>query len=313
MFPIPDPTSLPVFNQDSRYAKLFCQVSPSNMKEIVLMVKYYLISSACHYNLILANFFQVYWLTAPKQPVPEPGTLEMEEEQEVVINLDDMEVVSSLEDMEEGEIHDDTMEELAASQEEETVGEEHAALEKKKRKRKRSNNSRVFASGTVPKKEGGPFVRLNTKPGKKRDLRLPLNAQFALNPSPDRIYWLQQLLSFMEKIGSPILWSPSEPQLVCPGPESVIKALDLYLLYKAVKEEGGGGACTANMSWKNIAGKLFLPQQKAFMLKKLYDRYLLPFEENEVCFNSLIVLSYISFPKDERNARECADRVCISN
>ena len=51
---------------------------------------------------------------------------------------------------------------------------------------------------------------------------------------------------------------------------------------EAVKEEGGALACTANMGWKTIADKLFLPQQKAFLLKKMYDRYLLPFEENEV-------------------------------
>ena len=72
-----------------------------------------------------------------------------------------------------------------------------------------------------------------------------------------------------------------------------MKALDLYKLYKAVKEEGGGGACTANNGWKNIAGKLFLPLQKAFVLKKIYGRYLLPYEENEV--DSLSVLFLIFF------------------
>ena len=223
----------------------------------------------------------MYWLTAPNLPVPE--STEMEEELDVVSSCE------LLEDMEEGEIQDDTMEDLVASQDEnrvkedETEGEEHKAQEKKtSQEGPTKDNMRGFASnGTLPKKEEKHLVRLNHG-GKKRDLRLPLSAQFALDRSPDRILWLRQLLDFMNKIGSPILSSPSEPQLVCPGPESVMKALDLHLLYKAVKEEGGGGACTANMGWKTVAGKLFLPQQKAFILKKMYERYLLPFEENEV-------------------------------
>ena len=214
--------------------------------------------------------------------LPEPT--DMEEE---------LDVVSSCELLEDGEIQDDTMEELAVSQREnmieqvkadETTGEEQTAQEKKMKTSQEgltNDNMRGFGfNETLPKKEESRLVRL--KHGKQRDLRLPLAAQFALNPNPERIHWLRQLCSYMNKIGSPILSSPSEPQLVCPGPESVMKALDLYLLYKAVKEVGGGGACTANMGWKTIAGKMFLPQQKAFVLKKMYDRYLLPFEENEV-------------------------------
>ena len=226
--------------------------------------------------------YKVYWLTAP---VPKPT--EMEKELDVVSSCE------LLEDMEEGEIYDDTMEELVVSQdesmieqvkEEETVREEHTAQEKKMKtleEGSKNNNMGSFASnGILSKKEEKHLVRL--KHGKLRDLRLPLSAQFDLNRSPARIHWLQQLFNYMNKIGSPILSSPSEPQLVCPGPQSVMKALDLHLLYKAVKEEGGGAACIANMGWKTIAGKLFLPQQKAFLLKKMYDRYLLPFEENEV-------------------------------
>ena len=211
-----------------------------------------------------------------------PESTNMEEELDVVSSCE------LLEDMEEGEIQDDTLEELVASQVESTIEqtkEDETAGQQKKMKtsqeEQKNDNLRAFASdGTLPKKEERRLVKL--KHGKQRDLRLPLAAQFALNTSPDRIHWLRQLFDFMNKIGSPILWSPSEPQLVCPGPESVMKALDLYLLYKAVKEEGGGGACTANMCWKTIAAKLILPQQKAFLLKKIYDRYLLPFEENEV-------------------------------
>lgn len=211
-----------------------------------------------------------------------PESTNMEEELDVVSSCE------LLEDMEEGEIQDDTLEELVASQVESTIEqtkEDETAGQQEKMKTSQegqtNENLRAFASdGTLPKKEERHLVKL--KHGKQRDLRLPLAAQFDLNPSPDRIHWLRQLFDFMNKIGTPILWSPSEPQLVCPGPESVMKALDLYLLYKAVKEEGGGGACTANMGWKTIAAKLFLPQQKAFLLKKIYDRYLLPFEENEV-------------------------------
>ena len=218
-------------------------------------------------------------------PVPEPT--EVEEELDVVSSCE------LLEDMEEGEIQDDTMEERVVSQgesiieqvkEDETVGEEHKAQEQAMEMLQEgptNDNMRGLASnGIFPKKEEEHLVRL--KHGKLRDLRLPLSAQFDLNRNPDRIHWLRQLINYMNKIGSPILSSPSEPQLVCPGPESVMKALDLHLLYKAVKEEGGGRACTANMGWKTIAGKLLLPQQKAFLLKKMYGRYLLPFEENEV-------------------------------
>jgi len=218
-------------------------------------------------------------------PVPEPT--EKEEELDVVSSCE------LLEDMEEGEIQDDTMEEQVVSQgeslieqvqEDETAREEHKAQGKKmitSQEGLTNDNMRGLASnGILPAKEEKHLVRL--KHGKLRDLRLPLSAQFDLNRSPARIHWLQQLFNYMNKIGSPILSSPSEPQLVRPGPESVMKALDLHLLYKAVKEEGGALACTANMGWKTIADKLFLPQQKAFLLKKMYDRYLLPFEENEV-------------------------------
>ena len=231
---------------------------------------------------------QVYWLTAPKTSLQTEGALE---------------TVSSLEDMEEGEIHDDTMEDIVVSQEEnqieEGVEEREIVRDKcglvgnlKEQTKVCEDPNSKDGKECLPKKENR-LARLNRTKGKQRDHRLPLAAQFELDPNPDRVQWLQQLLSFMERIGSPILWSPTEPQLVCPGPDSVMKALDLYRLYKAVKEEGGGAACTANNGWKNIAGKLFLPQQKAFVLKKIYGRYLLPYEEDEV--DSLSVLFLIFF------------------
>ena len=206
--------------------------------------------------------------------------------------------------MEEGEIHDDTMEDIVVSQDENQIEE---GVEEKEITRDKHGHMGNMKEQTkvcedlnskdgkkcLPKKEDR-LARLNGTKGKQRDHRLPLAAQFELDPNPDRVQWLQQLLNFMERIGSPILCSPTEPQLVCPGPDSVMKALDLYKLYKAVKEEGGGGACTANNGWKNIAGKLFLPQQKAFVLKKIYGRYLLPYEENEVV-DSLSVLLLIFF------------------
>ena len=232
---------------------------------------------------------QVYWLTAPKTSLQTEGALE---------------TVSSVEDMEEGEIHDDTMEDIVVSQDENQIEEgveerkitrdKHGLVGNLKEQTKVCEDPQSKdGKECLPKKEDR-LARLNRTKGKQRDHRLPLAAQFELDPNPDRVQWLQQLLNFMERIGSPILCSPTEPQLVCPGPDSVMKALDLYKLYKAVKEEGGGGACTANNGWKNIAGKLFLPLQKAFVLKKIYGRYLLPYEENEVV-DSLSVLLLIFF------------------
>ena len=51
---------------------------------------------------------QVYWLTAPKTSLQTEGALE---------------TVSSVEDMEEGEIHDDTMEDIVVSQDENQIEE----------------------------------------------------------------------------------------------------------------------------------------------------------------------------------------------
>ena len=158
-----------------------------------------------------------------------PESTNMEEELDVVSSCE------LLEDMEEGEIQDDTLEELVASQVESTIEqtkEDETAGQQKKMKtsqeEQKNDNLRAFASdGTLPKKEERRLVKL--KHGKQRDLRLPLAAQFALNTSPDRIHWLRQLFDFMNKIGSPILWSPSEPQLVCPGPALRISFDDISL------------------------------------------------------------------------------------
>ena len=41
-------------------------------------------------------------------------------------------------------------------------------------------------------------------------------------------------------------------------------------------------ACTANSGWREVASRVQVPQQKFFVLKKMYEKYLLAFEEAEV-------------------------------
>ena len=133
---------------------------------------------------------------------------------------------------------------------------------------------------------------ISVQPGQAGSLTLPLSSQFSLDSSTERVSWLHQLLAFMERRGTPVTSSPSQPQLLCPGPDIPKLPLDLYKLYNTVKEQGGGAACTANQGWREVAGLMELPVQKFFLIKKMYERYLLPFEEAKVTSVIKIVTTF---------------------
>ena len=58
--------------------------------------------------------------------------------------------------------------------------------------------------------------------------------------------------------------------------------LDLYRLYNAVQEEGGGSLCISNTKWRKVATHMELPIQTYNVLKKMFERFLMEFEKAEV-------------------------------
>jgi hypothetical protein len=119
-------------------------------------------------------------------------------------------------------------------------------------------------------------------PAPRPSLLLPLAAQFSLDTGPARTAWLRRLQAFMAGRGTPLLSSPSRPELLTTGPDTPKRPLDLHRLFEAVREEGGGNACSANQGWRSVAYKMDVPVQKFFVLKKMYERYLQQFEDAEV-------------------------------
>lgn len=115
-------------------------------------------------------------------------------------------------------------------------------------------------------------------------LTLPLSAQFSVDPSPVRVSWLHRLLSFMSGRGTPISNCPSQPVL---NPYRKVDAntqklpLDLYRLYNAVQDEGGGRLCISNTKWRKIATHMELPIQTYNVLKKMFEKFLMEFEKAE--------------------------------
>ena len=104
---------------------------------------------------------------------------------------------------------------------------------------------------------------------------LDLSAQWGLDRDPARLDWLDSLLRFMERRGTPITASPSVPQ-------QSKRPLDLHLLFNLTMIEAGGmRLCTESDGWRNIARHMDLPVEKAHVLPRLYKKFLLPFEEHQ--------------------------------
>ena len=96
----------------------------------------------------------------------------------------------------------------------------------------------------------GLVEQAKAKPYNLSCLTLPLSAQFSIDPSPVRVSWLHRLLSFMSGRGTPISSCPSQPVLNFRKLDTNTKKvpLDLYRLYNAVQEEGGGSLCISKKS-----------------------------------------------------------------
>merc|ERR550519_68714 len=116
---------------------------------------------------------------------------------------------------------------------------------------------------------------------------MDLQAQFDLDPNTIRVEWLHNLLKFMNERGTPITFSPIIPTSVSVSIESGAQKqpLDLYSLFHQAKNLASagravGGAINKSM-WKAIAARMKVPVQKAFVLRSIYQTFLLPFEESQ--------------------------------
>merc|ERR1719186_2178475 len=97
-----------------------------------------------------------------------------------------------------------------------------------------------------------------------------LNFLYQMDDSHERRTWLDGLFRFMKDKGTSIKVLPAVSK----------KTVDLFSLYKLTKERGGYHACVKNKSWKAITEKLGITytSNSTFLLKKHYDKYLLPYE-----------------------------------
>ena len=226
-------------------------------------------------------FVKIFHLTAPRKENEDTDLTNVisdtsEQEQEVQVPKSD--------EVEDGEISDDDdgVEELL--EDKVSVKLSQTVLNKVSKKSKKRGKALAKEKQMAKKM----LKSISLQPGQPCSLTLPLSSQFSLDSSPERVSWLHQLLAFMERRGTPVTSSPSQPQLLSPGPDIPKLPLDLYKLYNTVSEHGGGAACTANQGWREVAGLMELPVQKFFLVKKMYERYLLPFEEAKV--TSVIII-----------------------
>eukprot|EP00092_Neocalanus_flemingeri_P017582 GFUD01019023.1.p1 GENE.GFUD01019023.1~~GFUD01019023.1.p1 ORF type:complete len:322 (-),score=86.73 GFUD01019023.1:102-1067(-) len=124
--------------------------------------------------------------------------------------------------------------------------------------------------------------RIVSWPGTSKEL--DLQAQIDLDNNPVRLNWLHHLLDFMAARGTPITCSPTIPTAVShtPQPPTTKQPLDLYSLYQITRAQAGGLAgCTETKGWKAVAIEMNVPIQKSFVLRQIYQKFLLPFEELE--------------------------------
>ena len=128
----------------------------------------------------------------------------------------------------------------------------------------------------------GEFDRnvVNVKKSPNVSLWLGVESQYNLDRDPRRLQWLDRLLGFMEERGTPITVSPTLP--VNDHQSNLRRPLDLHLLFNlTMAEVGGMKLCTDEKGWGRIARRMKVSTEKSHILRKVYKKFLLPFEEHQ--------------------------------
>ena len=113
---------------------------------------------------------------------------------------------------------------------------------------------------------------------------MDIQSQIELDNIPVRLRWIHRLLDFMKSRGTPLKFSPTKPTAVSisPDDQTVKQPLDLYSLYQNTKAQAGGmQGCIETKGWKEVAVRMKVPVQKAFVLRGIYQKFLVPFEESQ--------------------------------
>lgn len=107
-------------------------------------------------------------------------------------------------------------------------------------------------------------------PDKKKKKGGDVNKLYEMGSEPERRYFLNRLLSFLEERSAPLNNMPSISK----------QPLDLYRLYLHVQERGGMLEVTKAKKWKEICGLINIGSSAsaAFTLKKNYIKYLFHYE-----------------------------------
>ena len=157
---------------------------------------------------------------------------------------------------------------------------------KSRKKKQKPNPTQLLAGDSSgPSPAPSRIIVGGCPPGQnaKRNANvLDLQAQISLDNNPVRIRWINHLIDFMTRRGTPIINSPTIPIPVvhCTDTVTIKKALDLFSLYQNTMDQAGGfDGCNDSKSWKAVAVRLAVPQSKAFVLRSIYFKYLLPLEE----------------------------------
>jgi len=236
-------------------------------------------------------FVDIFYLTKPQQEMCFKINDDDLESKARNCNASKLEDISDPEDMEDGEIDDLDVPpvkvvEVEHNQEVVEVAPTTSAaflnvIRKKAKKRgKRNNKFKIGCDRNwEQQKKMKALPKMNHQvpqflhPQSNGKFVTNLESQFSMDTSPKRLEWLQCFLVFMQDRGTPVTKSPAIPALFGSGAKM---PLDLYKLFHLVTAEGGMKAC----HWQTIAKNLAFPVKKAFILKKIYSQYLLPYEEH---------------------------------
>jgi len=249
-----DPSTLHGFNPNSPYAKLF---------------------------------LDIFQLTKPNDDFAQPV------KRDINWNMKNCEAVSDEDEIEEGEINDndeaiipptlDTIDKLLMKPTHPINNNKVKVVKLKPRKPFKKETQQKASPPAPPQRLSigpTPAVIMGSK---RSPVRLDLKSQIDLDSDPVRLGWLQNLMLFMESRGTPIKSSPVRPTAVSISPDlqtNKREALDLYSLYHITLEQAGGmNPCTDTKGWKAVAARMNVPVQKAFLLRAIYQEYLLPYEE----------------------------------